>query len=103
MAEQNRGTRRRNGAGSSKLSGREAIERVRSDLPQLLGRRIESVLGLERGEDSGWNVMVQVVELSRIPHSTDVLAAYAVTLDKDGELTSWRRRRRYYRNQTDED
>jgi hypothetical protein len=103
MAERRRGANQRNGSGDRGLSGREAIARVRSDLPQLLGRPIEAVLGLERDEDSGWNVMVQVVELSRIPHSTDVLAAYAVNLDRDGEVTGYRRRRRYYRNQTDED
>ena len=79
------------------------VERVRRDFPQLLGRPIESILGFEPDDDSGWRVMVQVVELARIPHSTDVLGAYAVTLDKDGEVTGYRRRRRYYRNQTDEE
>jgi len=102
MAEQRKDSRR-NGAGGGGLSGREAIERVRAELPRLLGRPIESVLGLERDEDSGWRVTVQVVELSRIPSSTDVLGAYAVSLDGDGELTGYRRRRRYYRNQADED
>ena len=93
--------RRRNGSG--RLTGREAIERVREELPGLLGRPIESVLGLERDEDDGWKVTVQVVELSRIPNSTDVLGAYAVSLDGDGELTGYRRYRRYHRNQADED
>ena len=93
---------RRDGS-SGRLSGREVIERVRQDFPQLLGRPIESVLGLERDDNDGWSVMVQVVELSRIPHSTDILGAYAVTVDRDGELIGWRRRRRYHRNQADED
>jgi len=102
MAEQ-RGQNRRNGSGSRALSGREVVQRVRRDLPQLLGRPIESILGLERDDGDGWSVTVQVVELSRIPHSTDVLGSYSVTLDRDGELTGYSRRRRYYRNQTDED
>ncbi len=100
MAQRGNGSQR-NGSGD-KLSGREVIARVRRDLPQLLGKPIESVLGLERGEGDGWNVMVQVVELSRIPHSTDVLGAYAVEVDKDGELVGWRRSYRYHRNQADE-
>jgi hypothetical protein len=62
MAEQRKGSDQRNG-----LSGREAIERVRRDLPQLLGRPVEAVLGLQRADDKGWTVTVQVVELSRIP------------------------------------
>jgi hypothetical protein len=102
VADQRR-SRRQNGASGNGLSGREAIERVRSDLPQLLGRPIEAVLGLERDEDRGWKVTVQVVELSRIPNSTDVLGSYAVTLDKEGELVGYRRNRRYHRNQADED
>jgi hypothetical protein len=85
------------------LTGREAIEQVRRSLPDLLGRPVESVLGLERDDDGGgWTVTVQVVELARIPSSTDVLGAYAVTLDHSGELGGVRRRGRYSRNQTDE-
>lgn len=102
MAEQ-RGSRRRNGAGGQGLTGPEAVQRVRSELPQLLGRPIEAVLGLERDDDDGWRLTVSVVELARIPHSTDVLGAYAVTIDRDGELTGYRRQRRYHRNQAEED
>jgi hypothetical protein len=103
MADQRRNGRENGAAGSNGLSGREAIERVRRDLPQLLGRSVESVLGLERHEEDGWRVTVQVVELSRIPPSTDVLGCYSVTLDREGELSGYKRTRRYYRNQADED
>jgi hypothetical protein len=103
MAEQ-RSRRSQNGSRrNSRLSGREVVERVRRDLPALLGHPVEAVLGLEPEDGKGWNVTVQVVELSRIPHSTDVLGAYTVTLDQDGELQSYKRQRRYYRNQADED
>ena len=105
MAER-RARRSQNGSprnSRNKLSGREAIERVRADLPELLGHPVESILGLESAEDSGWTVTAQVVELARIPHSTDVLGAYEVTLDDHGELVGARRRRRYYRNQADSD
>jgi hypothetical protein len=101
MAQRNN-SRQSNGSGD-RLSGREVIARVRRDLPELLGRPIESVLGLERGEGDDWNVVVQIVELQRIPHSTDVLGAYTVQVDSDGEVVGWQRRRRYHRNQADED
>jgi Gas vesicle synthesis protein GvpO len=103
MAEQ-RGSNRRNGT-RGKLSAREAVERVRADFPALLGRPIESVLSVQRADDDddGWQVTVQVIELARIPRTTDVLGAYAVTIDKDGEVLEYRRRRRYNRSQTDED
>ena len=101
MAEQ-RG-KKQNGNGRQRLSAREAVEHVRDEFPSLLGRPIESVLGVERQENDGWQVTVQVIELERIPRSTDVLGAYAVSLDNDGELTGYRRRRRYNRSQADED
>ena len=101
MAERKK-SGRTNGRGDE-LSARDAIVRVRRELPQLLGKPIDSVLGVERDEEKGWQVMVQVVELSRIPSTTDVLGSYAVTLDGEGEVIGYRRRRRYHRNQTDED
>jgi hypothetical protein len=86
------------------MSAREAIECVRRELPELLGRPIEAVLGVERdGDDDGWKVTVQVVELSRIPSTTDVLGAYSVVLDRSGELVGYSRRRTYHRNQADEE
>jgi hypothetical protein len=102
MAEQ-RGKNRQNGNARRGMSAREAVEHVRGEFPSLLGRPIESVLGVERDDDNGWQVTVQVVELERIPRSTDVLGAYAVAIDDDGELLGYRRRRRYNRSQADED
>jgi Gas vesicle synthesis protein GvpO len=106
MAEQ-RSRRSQNGSSRNnsrgRLSGREVVERVRRELPGLLGHPIDAVLGFEPDDSKGWSVTVQVVELARIPHSTDVLGTYEVTLDKDGEVQSYKRRRRFYRNQADED
>jgi hypothetical protein len=89
--------------GNRGISARDAARAVREDFPELFGRPVESVLGVERDEDSGWTVTVQVVELERIPRSTDILGAYAVQLDSGGELVGYRRRRRYHRSQADED
>jgi len=105
MAEQ-RSRRSQNGSSRNsrtRMSGREAVEQVRRELPGLLGHPVDAVLGIEPDDSNGWQVTVQVIELSRIPHSTDVLGTYEVTLDKDGEVHSYKRRRRYYRNQADED
>jgi hypothetical protein len=97
-----RGNGQRSGS-DRKLSAREAIAHVRDDLPSLLGRNVESVIGVERDDDGNWEVLVQVVELSRIPSSTDVLGAYLVTLDGSGDLVGYTRRRRYQRGQADSD
>jgi hypothetical protein len=62
----------------------------------LTGRRLESVISIER-TDGGWRVGVEVVEVSRIPDSEDVLAVYDVRLDAGGDLMSYQRIRRYAR------
>ena len=68
-----------------------------------MGRPVESVLGMERDEDGGgWRITVAVVELSRIPSSTDVLGTYAVRVDTSGDVVGYERTRRYRRSQADE-
>ena len=76
----------------------ELAKAARAHLAELTGRASESVLGI-RKDDDGWQVMVEVVELSRVPNSTDLLGCYLVTLDDDGELLGYERVRRYQRGQ----
>jgi hypothetical protein len=71
-------------------------------LLELTGRQAEGVTGLERSED-GWTVQVEVVEVRRIPETTDVLALYEVQTDERGELMGYRRLRRYARGDATED
>jgi hypothetical protein len=97
MAEKESGSKN----DKSGLSGREVIQQAREQLEDMMGRPVEAVLGMEREED-GWMVTVQVVELQRIPNSTDVLGSYAVEVDGDGDVVGYRRTRRYYRSQADE-
>ena len=60
------------------------------------------MLGLDRDGDDGWKVTLEVLELRRIPDSTDVLGSYEVAVDKKGELVAYHRTRRYPRNQVEE-
>jgi hypothetical protein len=69
-------------------------------LGQLLGREPDGVTGVRREED-GWSVLVDVVELERIPASASVMATYRVDLDGDGGLAGYERLRRYNRGATD--
>lgn len=66
----------------------------------LTGYEPEHVVSIAR-EENGWRVGVEVVELHRIPDTTDILALYRVTLDSHGELASCERERRYHRGSTD--
>ena len=74
--------------------------RAASLVATLTGRRPESVISIER-KDEEWHVGVEVVEVSRIPDSADILAVYDVRLDSNGDLLSYRRIRRYARGQMD--
>ncbi|REE95782.1 gas vesicle protein GvpO [Thermomonospora umbrina] len=77
---------------------RQAVEQVEA----LTGREAEGVTSTRRRED-GWLVEVEVVETRRIPDTADLLAIYEVELDDEGELTGYRRSRRYQRGRADDD
>ena len=87
----------RNGRSPHELA-REAVEQ----LEELIGRPVESVLGLER-DDDGWGISLEVLELSRIPNTTDILGRYEVRLDGDGQLVEAQRTRRYSRSSLEDE
>jgi gas vesicle protein GvpO len=67
-------------------------------LSMLTNRAVEGVSSLEQDED-GWIFHVELVELDRIPDSTSVLASYETHTDDEGNVVSYKRTRRYTRNQ----
>lgn len=77
------------------------VDTARNELEQLLGREVESVSGFERADD-GWRVTLEVVEVRRVPESTDVLGSYEVALDDDRNLVSFNQTHRYRRSQVEE-
>src|SRR4051812_10251064 len=98
-----RDARRRSSMASKNghVSAPQIVRRAIEQVAELTGRQIEGVNGLERNDD-GWVVTLEVVELRRVPDSTDVLGSYAVAVDARGELEGYRRTRRYYRSQVEE-
>jgi len=76
------------------------IDAVR-EVQDLIARPVEAVTGVEK-DGSELTVTLEVVELERIPNTTDVLGVYEVTVDKNGELTGARRTRRFYRSEAGE-
>ena len=74
----------------------QVAARAAQQLLELTGKESEGVTGLGKGDD-GWTVEVEVVEVRRIPNTTDVLALYEVTTDERGDLLGYRRLRRYAR------
>ncbi|MBS1165403.1 MAG: hypothetical protein H6R00_1428 [Proteobacteria bacterium] len=80
----------------------ELIRKVKSQMPELTGFTADSVSELA-ATDNGWEVTANLLELKRIPPTTDLLAAYRITLDKEGNVVGYYRTRRYLRDQTMEE
>ena len=76
-------------------------QRALDELEALVGCPAEGVTAIRRVDD-GWTAMVDVLELERVPETTDVLASYEVTFDGDGEVTGYRRVRRFQRSQVED-
>jgi hypothetical protein len=88
--------------GLSEGDAETVVSTARRHLEALLGTDVERASGLERA-DGRWSVYLEVVEVARIPESTDVLATYEVVLGDDGDLAGVSRVRRYRRSQVEEE
>jgi hypothetical protein len=73
---------------------------ARAQLEELTGMTAESVPSFGRTDD-GWRLEIEVLELERVPDTMSLLATYEVDLDPQGELTGYRRVRRYERGRAD--
>lgn len=83
-------------AAPRQLTGIQVAAQAARQLLELTGRDVEGVTGLEKTDD-GWKVHVEVVEVRRIPDTTDVLAVYELDVNSDGDLEGYRRLRRHTR------
>ena len=86
--------------GQGRLSARELPLAAMATVTDLTGLEPEAVTGMEWDGDA-WDLTVDVVELARVPNTTDVLACYVVRLDDQGTLLGYKRTRRYLRGQVE--
>ncbi|MFD9502674.1 gas vesicle protein [Streptomyces sp. NPDC060035] len=87
---------------ASPRRGPEHVARAAcQSLERLIDHPSEGVSAVRRSAD-GWCVVVDVLEVERIPDTTSLLASYEVQLDEDGELLEYSRVRRYRRGAADE-
>lgn len=82
------------------MAAADAIRTAVEQFSTITGRQPDGVTGV-RSTPDGWSVLVDVVELERIPAATSVLATYRVDVDRAGALLSCERLRRYTRGTTD--
>jgi Gas vesicle synthesis protein GvpO len=84
-----------------RLSAAELSEAAVRTVQELTGYQPEAVTALE-WDGEFWDVTVDVLELARIPNTTDVLASYVVQLDEGGSLRGMKRAHRFVRGQANE-
>jgi hypothetical protein len=68
---------------------------------ELVGCPAEGVTSVRGGGDENWVIGVEVLEVERVPETSDVLASYHVEVDTNGEIVGFERMRRYERAQTE--
>jgi hypothetical protein len=92
------------GSGASRPAGKlkpmQLVRLAGAQLMQLTGRDIDGTSGIERTEE-GWRVMLEIVEVARVPRAMDVLGLYEVIVDDDGDLVRYERLRRFGRTQSE--
>ena|SRR5215216_6055167 len=93
MADQNRKRSRRKRSSVAAIAAR-----AREELADMTGLEAEGVTSLEYVDDGTWRVTLELLELSRVPETDDILGSYAVALDEDGEILGYRRLGRYARS-----
>lgn len=84
-----------------RLSAHELSQAALSTVEELTGYEPEAITGLEWDGDV-WQVTVDVLELSRVPSTTDMIGQYVVQLDEGGTLRGYKRTARFQRCQNQE-
>lgn len=44
-------------------------------------------------DDEGWHISVDALEMARLPESTDIIGTYVVTLDPEGNMVKFEKKR----------
>lgn len=87
-------------ASNGTLTAAELGKAAMTTVHELTGYEPEAVTALE-WDGEFWQITVDVLELSRIPNTTDVLGEYVVRLDGSGTLRGYKRERRFTRSQAE--
>jgi len=80
----------------------ELAERAKEQLAQVTGFTPVAVVGSYKDEE-GWHVSVDVLEMARLPESTDVVGTYVAVLDENGDMVKFDKMRSRLRGESYEE
>jgi hypothetical protein len=101
MADGSESNGQRKSPARRRMKAGDIARAAADELAELAGGEAERIVGLEPAED-GWCVTLEVVEVRRIPETTDVLGVYEVTMSETGALRGYRRIARHERGRVAE-
>lgn len=64
---------------------------AKNQMAEVTGLKPVTVTGIFK-DDQGWRISLDMMEMSRIPNSTDVLGDYEVVLDEAGNMLKFERK-----------
>jgi hypothetical protein len=78
------------------------VERAKSQLAGVTGLKAQAVSSVVR-DGVRWRLRIDMLEMARIPPATDVIGEYEVSLDEDGTMAGFERRRSRLRGDVSEE
>ncbi len=79
-------------------TGIQIAHLIKQQLVELTHFKSDTISAISKDEQ-GWHIFVEMVEMKRIPESSDMLATYETLADDEGNMISFHRVRRYLRQQ----
>jgi len=73
-------------------------EKAKQQMAGITGLKPVTISGIEHGQGK-WQLHMDLLEMARIPDSTDLIGEYEVSLDDDGRLLQFERKRARLRGQ----
>ena len=73
-------------------------ERAKEQLAEVTGFSPVAAVGGFKDEE-GWHIQVDVLEMARLPESTDIIGTYMVTLDPEGNMVKFKKKRSRLRSE----
>lgn len=70
----------------------DVAERAKQQLAQVTGFQPVAVVASYR-DAKGWHVSVDMLEMARLPDSTDLLGTYEADLDEEGNMIKFEKKR----------